>query len=321
MRIVGGDERHCPDRTGIDALAATVARFLRHLRNIVRGVDRMQHAEPALRDHRLAAAAAAVADEADLPLDILTELHKVSIVGLFKQSTAFSGGDAPGESVFRQGGRSEVERHADLHRSIARTPQVLHLMPAVAHPYADVRRRVDHMRGALVVEDVQTVLRRQGGLLHIRPPRMCHPITEELLDKILLDVQILIEKLSEEFLVDVAAEAHHREFEEARHGGRKAIRSVDIKKDGPGCQFIKNALRIGDGCLPAAGGLFHVERLDGKPGDETRLMFAEEELQDMVQHFRRGSALRKPIEAFDEVCVSGSERMMGHREYGCQEWR
>jgi hypothetical protein len=31
--------------------------------------------------------------------------------------------------------------------------------------------------------------------------------------------------------------------------------------------------------------------------------------------------LRKPIEAFDEVCVSGSERMMGHREYGCQEWR
>ena len=54
--------------------------------------------------------------------------------------------------MFRQGGRSEVKRHADLHRSIARTPQVLHLMPAVAHPYADVRRRVDHMRGALVVE-------------------------------------------------------------------------------------------------------------------------------------------------------------------------
>jgi hypothetical protein len=45
-------------------------------RKKIRGVDGVKVAEPAGGDHGLATATAAVADEIDPPLDILTELHQ-----------------------------------------------------------------------------------------------------------------------------------------------------------------------------------------------------------------------------------------------------
>ncbi len=85
MRVVGRDEGHRLDRARDDALAAAVTPRLVHLGEEVGRVDRVEEAEPPRRDHRLSAAAAAVADERDLALDVLAELDQVVAVRLLQE--------------------------------------------------------------------------------------------------------------------------------------------------------------------------------------------------------------------------------------------
>jgi len=89
-RVLGRDEREGAHGAGVHALAAPVARGAVHRRQEVRRVDGVQAAEPLLRDHHPAAAAAAVADERDAAADVLAELHEPAAPKVMQMSIGAS---------------------------------------------------------------------------------------------------------------------------------------------------------------------------------------------------------------------------------------
>jgi hypothetical protein len=143
----------------------------------VRSVDRVQDPEPAGRDHRFAAAAAAVADEVDAGLDVLAELDEVAGVGLLEQVHPFDRVDPPGVVMADERVGRAPEGHADVLRRPAGTAHVLHLVAAIADAHAEVLSGLDHLAGAFVVEDVETsVGRRQRRAGRCRHPLLPSPL-------------------------------------------------------------------------------------------------------------------------------------------------
>ena len=78
-------------------------------------------------------------------------------------------------------------------------------------------------------------------------------------DEILLDVHILVKELAKQFLIDIIADSHQRELEEAGHRWRQGIDGftvlLEINEDGPVGQLIKDVLRFGEILLPDTAGL------------------------------------------------------------------
>ena len=91
---------------------------------------RPERAEAPGRDHGLAAAPAAVADERDVFADVLAELHQAAVTGLLEQVEAFGCTHPPCVTVPDQGAGGPAEGHAIVERGAAGVPDVLHLVPA-----------------------------------------------------------------------------------------------------------------------------------------------------------------------------------------------
>jgi hypothetical protein len=176
-----------------------------------------------LRDQGLAAAAAAVADEVDAPLDVFPEPHKAALVGRIQEPHALGDGDGARVAVSSQRFRRTIEGHADFHRRVALAPHVPHLVPAIAEPHADARGGLDDPASPLVVEDMKRVLERERRLLDEDAPQLGLALGEKGHDKIFLDIHVLVEKFGEGLLIQVRANAHHRELEETRHRRRHAV--------------------------------------------------------------------------------------------------
>jgi len=145
--------------------------------------------------------------------------HQQLVARLLQQVQSLGRVDAPGDAMTGQGVSGVVECQADVLLGGTGTAEVLHLVPAVADAHADMAGCPDDLRRPLVVQDMQGALRVQWRLVDEHPPQLGFALAEQLLDEILLDVEVLVQQLGQELLVDVAAQAHHGELEEAGHGG------------------------------------------------------------------------------------------------------
>ena len=92
-------------------------------------------------------------------------------------------------------------------------------------------------------------------------------VREQRADELLLDVQVLVEQLGEQLLVDVAAHAHHRELEEARHGRRQGVGGpavvLDVDEDGAAGQLVEDSACLGQVHLEDARAFSAVKGLMG----------------------------------------------------------
>jgi len=230
-------------------------------------VHRVEKAEAARGDQRLAAAAAAVADEIDLPADVFPELDKVAFVGLSQQIQPLGDFHPAGEAVADQRSGRVAEGHADLLRRGAVPAEMLHLVTAVADPHRPVGGAPDHLARPLVIQHVKGVFRGQGRFVHENPPQLRLPFREEVPDEILLHVQVLVEELAEELLIDVVPDPHHGKFEKAGHRGRQEVGLVPlvvfhVQKEGAAGQRIERFLGLLKRNFPDVGRLSGCEGLD-----------------------------------------------------------
>ena len=280
-------ERHRLHRARVHAPPAAGAVRDRHLGQVVRRVHGVQAAEPLGCEHRLAAAAAAIADEVHTALHVLPELHQVSLTGPREDVEPLRRVRRPRVPVADQRSRGGVERHADVHRRAARAAEVLHLVPAVAQADADVRGRANHPRGPLVVEHVQRDVAGEDRLRHEHAPELGLAVREERLDEVLLLVEVPVEQLREDLLVHVAADPHHRELEEAGHRRREDVLRLpallDVEEDRPVGEPVERLLRLGQGELPRAARRLRGERPDRKQRDQLGLALREQHREDPVE--------------------------------------
>ena len=124
----------------------------------------------------------------------------------------------------------------------------------------------------------------------------------------------LMEKLTENLLVEIAPEAHERKFKKPDHGrwkdiGRNAV-FLQIKKDSPVRQIIQDLLRRPFLDLPYPRRPPNREGTDGKPGNPRGILLAEQDLQNRKQRLRRRRPLGKAVETRDEGGVTRLYQMM-----------
>ena len=129
---------------------------------------------------------------------------------------------------------------------------------------------------------------------------LCFAGREEGFDEVLLDVEVLVEKLGEEFLVVVVADAHHGKFEEAghrrRHYERLTMVRVDVKHHAARGESFEDVAGLGFGLLPETRRCFGGEGLDGKQCDEFGFRRGEQHLEDLKQELGRRRPLGKAVD-------------------------
>lgn len=75
-------------------------------------------------------------------------------------------------------------------------------MPAVTEAYAAVAGRLYNFGCPFVIEHLEALLSRKCWFVNKHPAKLDGPLGKEFTDKILLDVEALIKKLREQFLVN-----------------------------------------------------------------------------------------------------------------------
>ena len=142
----------------MDTFAATVAIRLMDFRQKICRVDRLKYPELACGDHGLAAAPAAITDEAHLALIIFSELNEIVFIGIVERLQALICCYGTCISVFRERCGGKIKCHTDIHRCVARSADVVHFMSAVACTYADMCCRLDDFTGTFVVHNVKGMI-------------------------------------------------------------------------------------------------------------------------------------------------------------------
>ena len=164
-------------------------------------------------------------------------------LGLLQQIRAFGLIHSARVAVPDERVRRTAERHADVLGRIAGASHMLRLVAAVADAHAHVLGRPDDLAGPLVVQhpqpavggrrfriDLRRCRRERGAPLALRQRRLVDEHAPELRlaageqvqDEVVLNRDVLVEQLAQQLLVDVVADAHHRELEEAGHRGGSA---------------------------------------------------------------------------------------------------
>ena len=190
--IVRRNQAHRLDGADLYALPATGASLFPDDGEEMGRVYGVEDPETTGGDQRLAAAAAAVADEIDPFPDVFSELDEPLIMSPGQEIQPLGRVNGAGEAVADQGVGGVVERHADLHRRAAGPTDVFHLVAAVADADRPVGGGADHVARPLVVEDVKGVFSGKARFMDEDPSELSLPVGEEGLDERLLDVEILI---------------------------------------------------------------------------------------------------------------------------------
>ncbi len=258
-----------------------------------------------------------MADEVHSFPDVLPELYQVVAVGGLQQIEAFGRLHPPGKTVLDQRGSGQIEAHADRQGSLAGLIQVALFVPAEAEPNADVGGVFDRFGGALMVQNVKGFFPRENRFMHQDPAELDFPAAEQILEKILLDVKVLMEEGAQCPLVDVRPHPHQGEFEKTGHGRRQGVDGpvllLHVHQQSPGAEGIEKISGRGRGDLPEARRFLGSEGLDRQQGDSLRLPFAEKHPQDPEQKFRRRSPLGKAVQAFGQPGVGRFQGMVSHR--------
>ena len=119
-----------------------------------------------------------------------------------------------------QRARDIAKGQAGLHGGIqlAGDAQMIVLVAAETGADADEISLFNDVGRPLVVQDVVGLLCHKNRLVDKDPPQLCIHSQEEIFDEILLHVDVLIKKLTQVFLVNIAPGPHQGEFEKADHG-------------------------------------------------------------------------------------------------------
>ena len=145
-------------------------------------------------------------------------------------------------------------------------------------------------------------------------PHLGLPLNEEIFQKIVLHTYILMEKLTQNLLVEIAPEAHERKLKKPDHGRRKDIVRnavfLQIKENSPVRQILQDLLRLRLPDLPYPRRPPDREGTDGKLGNPGGIPLAEQDLQNRKQSLRRRRPLGKAVETLDKGGVTSSYKMM-----------
>ena len=119
------------------------------------------------------------------------------------------------------------------------------------------------------------LFRQEYGLLDEHAPQLCLHAEKQVLDKIFLDIQVLVEQFAQIFLVDVSPGAHEGELKEADHGRRQHELSdpvmIRIHQKAFFTQMIQQLLRLPFRGSPDLCRLFQGKGADGQHRDPLRL--------------------------------------------------
>ncbi|MPM89054.1 hypothetical protein SDC9_136162 [bioreactor metagenome] len=211
------------------------------------------------------------------------------VVGLREQVAALRGLHPARVAVLDERRRSRVEGHADIHRRVADGAGVQRLVTAVAHADADVRGGVDDVRRALVIKDVQRVFVRYLRLLREDAPHLDIAAADEVAHEVLLNGDVLMEKLAERLLVDILAHAHQRKFKKAGHRRRYGVNLFSVlfyvDEDGAAGQLVEDLLRLAVRKIPNLRRLTRAEGFYRKLGHQPRLFLCHQNLQYIKEQF------------------------------------
>ena len=166
------------------------------------------------------------------------------------------------------------------------------------------------MRGPLIVQDMVGLFRQEHRLLDEHAPQLCLHAEEKVLDKIFLDVQVLVEQLAQVFLVDVSPGAHEGELEESDHGRRQhelpdAV-MIRIHQQPFLAQVIQQLFRFSFRGPPDLRRLFQGEGADGQHRHPLRFFLRKQKIQYLRESLRGRSSLGEPVDPVLKVFVSVS---------------
>ena len=282
------------------------------------GVDGVGRGEAPGGDHRLAAAAAAVADEVHALPDVLAELHEAALVRLVQQVEPLGDVDRPGVAVPDERAGGGVEGHADVLRRVAGPPHVLHLVAAVAEADAPVRggrgsprwRARSRGRGGRSPRRGPARGRRPGRAGSRRrrrapgrsPPRRSGTGRRA--------------RPGPSGRRRWRTRIIENSKKPAMGGGStysRALRPLPVDEERPGGQRVQPwpapRPRPTFQMSAASGG---GEGPDGEHRDQRRLPLAEEHLQDLEEALGGRRALREPVQPLGEPVVDRSRGVVGH---------
>ena len=223
LRIIGRYEGKGFDGAGGDTASASGTEVESDFGEEIGRMHGVQVAETAGGGHGFAAAAAAMADKADALAGVVAELNEVMAVGLIEQIDRFGGVDGAGVLMADKGIGAMIEGHADFHRRRTGGAPVHGDMAAITKADADVGSGTDNRRGPFVIHDPEGERFGKGGFLHKGAAHLGFPGAEEIFDEIFLHHEVLVVKIGEQLLIDVAGYPHHRKFEKSHHRRWKAI--------------------------------------------------------------------------------------------------
>jgi hypothetical protein len=260
-------------------------------------------------------------------------------LGLLQQIRAFGLIHSARVAVPDERVRRAAERHADVLGRIAGASHMLHLVAAVADAHAHVLGRPDDLAGPLVVQhpqpavggrrfriDLRRCRRERGAPLALRQRRLVDEHAPELRlaageqvqDEVVLNRDVLVEELAQQLLVDVVADVHHRELEEAGHRGWERIddaaRTLHVEQDRPRGQRIQDDMRLRLAHPPDLRRLLRAERPDRQLRHEPGFALAEQHLEDAVEQLRRWGALWEPVEPVGQPLIRTPGCRVGHGE-------
>ena len=220
--------------------------------------------------------------------------------------------------MFGEGARDVAEGQAGLHRGVqpAGNAQMIVLVPAKTRPDADEAGLLDDVRRPLVIQDMVCLLRHEDGLVDKDASQLrLHP-EEEILDEILLDIDILVKKLAQVLLVDVAPGAHEGELEKADHRRRQDKLTdpmiIGIDEQSLFTEMIQQLFCFRLRGIPQLRRFFQGKRADREFRHPFRLFFGKEHLQDLRERLRGRRALGEPVDPVFQIPVCVPRCQMSH---------
>ena len=183
------------NRTDFGAFSAAHTGVLADGGDIVGGLHRLNRSKPPGSLQGLAAAAAAVADERRVFSYVFSDLHQVGIVCPLQHILGLLLGDQPGVLAVlsqRPGYISKSQAHIPGGINLTGMSRMVGLVPAIAQAQADILGLFNDVGGSFIVQNVVHLGIGQHRLLNIDPAQLGFRHIEQVLDKILFHVHVLI---------------------------------------------------------------------------------------------------------------------------------
>ena len=221
--------------------------------------------------------------------DIFSDLHQVSGIGTLQRIHGLFPGDEPRILPMLGQGTGHIvkgQAHIPGRVDLTGVSGMIHLMSAVAGTKPDILCFLHDMRGTLIVQDVVRLVIGQHRLLHKHPAQPCLCHKEQIFDKILLHIHILIIQLAQILLVNIASRAHQGKLNKAchrrRHHKLPLPMVIRIYQQRFFTEVVQELLRLCLRCPPDPGRLFQRKRTDRKQRHPLGLLLRVQYLQDLI---------------------------------------